>query len=41
MDPYYRVVLCFDIELVTRTSKLKLELIDENYYCKLLKSNLR
>jgi hypothetical protein len=24
MDPYCRVVLCFDIELVTRSSKLKL-----------------
>jgi hypothetical protein len=26
MDPYFRVVLCFDIKLVTRSSKLKLEL---------------
>jgi hypothetical protein len=28
MDPYCRVVLRFDIELVTRSSKLKLKLID-------------
>jgi hypothetical protein len=39
MDAYYKVVLRFHIALVIRTSKLKL--IDEKYYCKLLKSNLR
>jgi hypothetical protein len=27
MDPYCAVVLCFDIELVTRSSKLNLKLI--------------
>lgn len=27
MDPYREVVLCFDIELLARSSKLKLELI--------------